>query len=113
MKSFFQKISKNNWAWIFCLSINIITLAFIYYKIRPQTKTLALHYNVLVGVDWYGGGKKIYQIPLIGFLILSANYLLDTKLKKTKIFLPYLTVFITAVIEVILLLAVLFLAKIN
>jgi hypothetical protein len=99
--------------WVLCLILSIITFLFVYYKISPSEKTLALHYNVLVGVEWYGKGKNIYFIPLVGFLISLVNYIFYKALKNNQNFLSFLTVFVSLCIQIILLVSVLFLARVN
>lgn len=99
--------------WSLCLIFNIITFLFIYFKIHPGNKTLALHYNVLIGVQWYGKGKNLYFIPGVGLAISAVNFILYKALKNNKIFLSLLTVFVSLCAQVILLAAVLFLSKVN
>jgi len=107
---FFSKI----WfLWGLCLLINIITFLLIFFKISPSGKTLALHYNVLVGVEWYGKGQNLYLIPLVGFLISAVNFILYRTLKDTGSLLSFLTGFISLCVQVILMIAVLFLSTIN
>jgi hypothetical protein len=99
--------------WALCLIFNIITFLFIYFKIHPGNKTLALHYNVLVGVQWYGKGKNLYFIPGVGLAISTVNFILYKALKDNKIFLSQLTVFASLCAQIILFAAVLFLSKVN
>lgn len=99
--------------WALCLLLNIIAFLFIYYKISPSSQTLALHYNVLVGVEWYGKGYNLYLIPVAGLAILAVNFFLYRALGKTKSFLPYLTVFASLSVQLLLLLALLMLSVVN
>jgi hypothetical protein len=99
--------------WALCLIFNIITFLFIYFKINPGSRTLALHYNVLVGVQWYGSGKNLYFIPVVGLAVSAVNFVLYRALKDNKNFLSILTVFISLCAQIILLAAALFLAKVN
>ncbi len=99
--------------WGLCLLLNIITFLFIYYKIHPGNKTLALHYNVLVGVQWYGKGKNLYFIPGVGFAISVINYILFRTFKNSQEFLAVLAIFVSIFSQVILLIAALFLAQVN
>lgn len=99
--------------WLLCLISNIITFFIIRYKINPGNRPLALHYNVLVGVDWFGAGKNLYFIPAIGLVIAAANLMLFKTLGKDENFLSFLTAFVSLSIQIILLFAVLFLASIN
>jgi hypothetical protein len=105
---------SNIWfLWTICLVLNIITFLFLYFKIHPGNKTLALHYNVLVGVDWYGKGKNLYFIPAVGAAISAVNFTLYKALKSDEYFLSVLTVFTSLCVQIILLVAVLFLSKVN
>lgn len=99
--------------WGLCIFINIITFLFIYYKIHPSNKTLALHYNVLVGVEWYGKGKNLYFLPGVGLAITAINYILYKSYKISGEFMAPLTVFVSLFSQVILLMASLFLAQVN
>ena len=99
--------------WLVCLLLNIITFLFIYFKIRPGIKPLALHYNVLIGVEWYGTGRNLYFIPAIGLAIILINFILYRAFKKTPDFLSGLTVLVSLFVQIILLAAVMFLAKVN
>ena len=46
------------------------------YRIYNQTQTpqIALHYNVDFGIDLYDDVKKIFIIPLLGFLFVFINF---------------------------------------
>ncbi len=99
--------------WLLCLSINIITLLLIYYKIHPSNNFLVLHYNVLVGVDSAGKGINFYNIPLVGFLISAVNFIFYRAVKTFQPFLAFLSVFTSIFVQLILFLSVVFLVRIN
>lgn len=99
--------------WGVCLCLNIITFLFILFKIHPGNKTLALHYNVLVGVEWYGKGRNLYFIPGVALLISAVNFVLYKKLKDDEVFLSVLTVFVSICAQIILLLSAFALARVN
>jgi hypothetical protein len=99
--------------WVLCLVFNIITFLFIYFKIHPGNKTLALHYNVLVGVQWYGKGKNLYFIPAVGLAITAVNFTLFKALKDDELFLSNLAAFASLCAQIILLAAALFLSRVN
>ena len=105
---------SNIWfLWALCLIFNIITFLFIYFKIHPTNKILALHYNVLVGVEWYGNGKNLYFIPGIGLAITAVNFSLFRACRNYQYFLSFLTAFVSLCVQLILLVAALFLARVN
>lgn len=99
--------------WVLCLLVNIITFLTIYFKIQPTDRPLALHYNVLVGVEWYGSGLNLYYIPAIGLAITAINFFLYRALRNNENFLPFLTAFISLFAQIILLFAILRLATVN
>jgi hypothetical protein len=99
--------------WIFTLVLNIVAFLLLYYKIQPGDSTVALRYNVLTGVDLYGKSKNLYIIPGVGFLILLINFSLFRALKGKKVLLPFIVVFATLSVQVILLLALLLLIRVN
>ncbi len=99
--------------WLLCLSFNIITFLFIAIKIPPGNSTLALHYNILVGVEWYGNGKNLYFIPVIGLAIAAVNLFAYRTLRRDENFLSFLTAFVSLVVQIILLGSVMFLASVN
>ena len=99
--------------WSVCILLNIITFLFLYFKIHPGNKTLALHYNVLVGVEWYGKGKNLYFIPGVGTAISAVNFTLYKALKNDEYFVSALTAFVSLCVQIVLLAAVLFLSQVN
>ena len=115
--SFKEKLGSyfsNIWfLWGICIVLNIITFLFIYFKIHPGNKTLALHYNVLIGVEWYGKGKNLYYLPGVGLAISVVNFILFREFRKSGEFLASLTVFTSLCVQLIILTATLFLAQVN
>lgn len=106
-------LSDFRFLWALCLIINIITFLFIFYKIHPGDKSLALHYNVLIGVEWYGKGKNLYFIPGIGLLITFANFIIYRALKNSNFFYNFLTIFVSMCAQLILLVSAMLLVKVN
>lgn len=112
--SFCKKCFAKIWfLWIICTILNIITFLFIFFKINPGTQNLALHYNVLVGVEWYGKGQNLYFIPGIGLVISLVNFILYRSLKDNRFYLSELTAYVSLFIQIILLIAAMFLARVN
>lgn len=54
-------------------AVNIISWLFIYYKIRPSSEIVPLHYNIFYGADLVGKGYFIYLIPAAGLFIILLN----------------------------------------
>jgi hypothetical protein len=99
--------------WSGAVVLNIIAFLLVIFKIRPGQQTLALHYNVLAGVEWYGNGYNLYLIPGLGFVLGVANFILFRSLKKNPEFLDFLVPFVNLCLQIILLATVLFLTKVN
>lgn len=99
--------------WRMCIIVNIITFLWIYIKIRPGNETLALHYNVLVGVELFGKGKNLYLIPGIAMIITAINYTLYRFIRSNKNFLPSLTILASLVVQLVLLLSAILLTQVN
>lgn len=55
--------------------LNIITWLTIYFKIKPSSEIIPLHYNVFYGTDFAEKGYWIYSIPTVGILIIAVNYI--------------------------------------
>lgn len=109
-----KKYFSNVWfLWGVCLIFNIITFLFIYFKIHPGGQTLALRYNILVGVEWYGRGSNLYLIPGVGLIISGVNFILFKALKNNEDFYSALTVFASFSVQLVLFIAAVFLAKVN
>src|SRR5437773_1632081 len=99
--------------WTIAVLLNIITFLFLFFKIHPGNKTLALHFNVLVGVQWYGKGKNLYTIPGVGLAITFVNFLLYRSSRYSEDYLPFLPAFVSICAQIILLTSALSLAKVN
>jgi hypothetical protein len=109
----FKKLEKYELIWLFSFAINIIAFFWLFFKINPGNKTLALHFNVIVGADLYGNGKNLYFVPLSGFIINLVNFTLYSKFKNSEIFYRHLFSFTSLFVQCILLSAILLLSKIN
>lgn len=99
--------------WSATAIVIIITFLAVYYKVRSSPQTLALHYNVIVGVDVLGSRAKLYQIPLTAAVIAVINIALVRLLRLRQQFLPVMLAAISLTCAVIMLAAVLFLYQVN
>lgn len=114
VKEKLNNLFGNVWfLWSTCLLVNIITFLVILLKINPGNKNLALHYNVVAGVEWYGRGINLYFLPAVALAITAVNFTLYQKLKDNQKFFSFLLFFVSACAQLIVLAAVLFLARVN
>ena len=73
--------------WVASAIFIIISFLIIYFKIKPQESPdvpVALHYNVLVGVDLYGRSRNLFLIPLTGLIIFTFFLFNSVKLFTTR-----------------------------
>ena len=102
--------------WAISALFTSISFLVIYYKIKPQDNPevpVALHYNVIVGVDLYGRGRNLFLVPLTGLIILILNIVIYRLLRHRQKLLAEFVVIVTAVVTMILCASVLFLLKVN
>lgn len=91
------------------LIINIIiwlTARFIDTEIGEEL--IALHYNVDFGINLIGEAKKIYIIPLLGFLIIIINFIIFGSIGKYRgrVFIFYILFAASLLANIILLMAI-------
>jgi hypothetical protein len=109
----FSRFPKFKLIWFFSFAINIIAFFWLFFKIHPESRTLALHYNIVVGVDLYGKGYSLYLIPFSGLVINAVNYFLYKKFTGSKIFYKHLFSFTSLCCQLILFLAVFLISRVN
>ncbi len=107
----FERLTKRTWSIAFVLFI--VTLIAIYFKMRNAPDTVALRYNVIVGVNEIGSKYELLKIPLTGFVIGIVNFALIKFQKFDKTFLPFLAALVTALVNLFLLIAALFLFQVS
>lgn len=92
----------------------IITFFLVQFKIRPHGDfPVALHYNVLIGVDAFGRGAAVYIIPAASLFVLAFNFLLYKSLARREKFLAFLTAVVAVIVSFVLCAAVVFLFQVN
>ena len=103
---------------LWAISVIFISISFliIYFKIKPQESPnvpVALHYNVIVGVDLYGKGRNLFLIPITGVIIFVINAVLYKLLRYRQALLAEFAAVTTAVVSIMLCAAILFLLNVN
>jgi hypothetical protein len=100
--------------WPLSFLFNIITFLIIRYKLGGNSESsMALKYNIISGVEWFGKGQNLYLIPIVGFFIFVINFILFRSLRNAEPFLSILTTSATLVVQIILLFGILFLMRVN
>lgn len=110
---FFKLFQKDFlFLWSVSLLVNIISWAVVYFKIKPDSETVPLHYNLFYGIDLAGKGYLIYFITSTGLLILALNFLFFRYAKNRDAFAANALAGISLFVQLIILAAVLFLKSI-
>lgn len=95
------------------LTLNIILWILLLSKFGYSQEKIALHFNVVYGIDFVGGTNRVYQIAILGVLILIINLSLAKMIYgKERLFAYFLTLS-GALVQIILLLAALSLLNLN
>ena len=107
----YESITKRTWTIAFVLFI--VTLVVVYFKMHGAPDTVALRYNVIVGVNEIGSKYELLKIPLTGLVIGAINFALIRLQKFDRNFLPFLAAMVTAIVNLFLLIATLFLFQVS
>ncbi len=101
------------WLWVTSFILFIITLVAVFFKINSAPETIALHYNIIVGVNEVGNKYELLKLPATGLLIGVINFVLARVQKFDKTFLPFLAGLVTVIVNALLLIAALFLFRVS
>jgi hypothetical protein len=107
----YESITKRTWG--IAVVLFIVTLVAVYFKMRGAPDTVALRYNVIVGVNEIGSKFELLKIPLTGLVIGIVNFALIKLQKFDRTYLPFLAALVTAIVNLFLLIAVLFLFRVS
>lgn len=107
----YESITKRTWG--IAIVLFIITLVAVYFKIKGAPDTVALRYNVIVGVNEIGNRYELLKIPLTGLVIGAVNFALIKLQKFDRTFLPFLAALVTTIVNLFLFIAVLFLFQVS
>jgi len=115
--SFFEKVLTSpglvSFLWASTIATLIITFILAYFKARAGLSTVALHYNVIIGVDLLGRSRDLYLIPLTGCGVTLLNYLVYRFAVPKGDFLGVLTALVSLLAALILCAALVFLFFVN
>ncbi len=92
------------------------SLALMYWKLFPSAMdqfTVPLHYNVHSGVDRIGSWQQLFTVPVVGLAIMIINLVGAAIAWKRQKVLSYFLLATTAVCEIFVFLAVVFIVLLN
>lgn len=95
----------------FGLALNLLMWIFVYFKVKPSSELVALHYNIYSGIDLIGEWWKFYTIPAIGFFIYATNQLLAKYCYRREKILSYMLVAAHILIQLYLMWALFLIIK--
>lgn len=95
LKEFIRKDRFIGTTVLLSVLFNLVNWGLIYYRfarfLAGQEEQMILHYNIYFGIDKMGNWGEVYQLPLVGIIILLVNlvgaYLLYSKDKLLSYFL--------------------------
>ncbi len=114
---FWQKIRPGTrvilFLWMLTAIFISITFLVARYKVKSAPATVALHYNVIVGVDLLGKKTDFYKIPLAALLIAVINFIIFRFATNRRDFAALLAALVSLIASLILLGALSFLSSVN
>lgn len=123
MKKKIRQFYKNKPARFFEILSFIVTffaigaqIAFIYWRLFPQIRLqpfVPLHYNIHSGVDLIGPWWQIFTIPFIGLMVFLINLTAGRIAEKKDMTVSIFYACVTMVIQLLLILALVFVIAVN
>jgi hypothetical protein len=100
----------------FCLALNIALGIFLYFWLYAKVKdaiSVPLHYNIYFGIDLVGAPRRLFFLPAFGSLVWLLNSCLAYWLYTKEKVLSHFLVFGALAVQLILILADIFITIIN
>ncbi len=89
--------------------LNILTWSIVIILNKSLGDNLAiLHYNVIFGIDRIGSARSLYEFPIMGLVLLIANFLIGAILVRKREHIPGYQLLVTAMLGNLLLLVALY-----
>lgn len=98
---------------ILAILINIGNWILLFFGIDPSEERIALHYNALFGVDFFGKANLIFRIPLVGLAVLAVHVSLGIAFYSKEKLATHVLVITAFFIQIFLVLASASLVYIN
>jgi len=111
-----KKIIQNQWV-IMSISITslliLLIFGFLIFNIRPSEKLFVIHYKAITGIDLFGRWWNLYFLGAVALMIAIFHLFLVKFLWERNRILCYFLLFVTPFLEIIILLATIYLVNIN
>ncbi len=95
------------------ISIFLLTFIFLYFKIEPQVKPIALRYTIYFGISMIGPWYQIFIISLIGLIVIIINFISAYLLFLKNKILSYFLVLSSSIIQLLLLISAILIYLLN
>lgn len=92
---------------------NLIAWGILFLNISPQQDIIVLHYTLYFGVDKVGQWGEALYLPAIGLFVLLVNIFFAFYLEKRSRHLATVFLIMSAILQFLLLFAVIFLVLAN
>ncbi len=90
---------------VFILSagLNLAQWAYLFFRVKPQTEPIPLHYTIAFGIDRIGPWYSAFLLPASGAAIVVANIILASLLVEHQRVTAQLIIVLTLLMELTLL----------
>lgn len=95
------------------VALVILILGILAFNIRSTDRLYIIHYKAISGIDLFGSWKDLYFLGITAIAILIFNLLLTKALWHKIRDLSYLILFVSPILEIIILIATISLININ
>jgi len=97
----------------FSLLINIVLWLVLVWQTRGLSDLIPLHYNIYFGIDLLGPWYQFFLLPSLGLLFFMVNFIISLMIYSKEKVLSYFLVGTSSFIQLIFLLAAIFIILIN
>lgn len=95
------------------LFLNLGMWFFLAFKAGSFSDIIYLHYNIYFGIDLIGKWHQVFFFPSLGIFFFIVNFLLGAVVFSQEKILSYFLAFSSSIIQLILILALIFLMVVN
>lgn len=90
---------------VFAIVFNIILWVLLAGKFGVNDERVALHFNVVYGIDFLGSSRNVYELPAAGLVILIVNTFLGGWVYERQKLFTYFLFFGSFFIQIIILMS--------
>lgn len=95
------------------LFLNALSWLIIWKMFPLSAVPYAVHYSVLSGADIFGTTNTLFVLPFLGAIITGINMIIALLLRKKEVFLSYIFLVMSFIIQVLLFIAIAALLRFN